>query len=353
MEDRNISLLSWINNYIKTGPEVTDINTVCSSQKFMDALKNLVPQELYPNETDNLTYIAIVIITLIREQGYLDQIPQFLSSDQPKNNQTTLFFLYVLYRLKFPNDKVEESKAENMFEKFKISSKASDSLPFNFEASQKSLEEENLELQKSIDNYKSKYQDLKKQYDSIEQNVLEQYQSKLESEMHEAAEAEKINRNLLNEKEKCLAQLDKLTEDKQRLQEKHKDIQEIEEENKKLREDLFNLEKKNQDFQTKQQEIKLSGINKAHLEMEISETSKEIEELRKSKELLKIDEIPEDDGTLKDLLDQIDELEEKVNRTDPEKVISKWKHDINLEIEKAKADANRAQLIIELGEALK
>ena len=239
-----------------------------------------------------------------------------------------------------------------MFEKFRDTSKTNETTPFNFEALQKQLEEQNSEVQQHIDIYQQKCQELQTQYDEIEKNVLAKYQSKLESEMHEAAEAEKAHRNLLIEKEKLEEQLSKFKEDRQRLEDKYKEIQEIEDENKKLKEEYEDLEAKNKDFLSKESEMKLSSLSKIKYEEQIAETSREIKELIHSKEMLKLDEITEDDAALQKLLNEIDALEEKVKKTEPETIIAKWKSKIQAEINKAKDAAEKTRLIIELGESL-
>ncbi|KAK8885026.1 hypothetical protein M9Y10_044154 [Tritrichomonas musculus] len=350
-------LLSWINWYVPDGGDLESLADARKSPKLQKAYEKLFPVELCPQPEDPLEYAYTAIACYIKSFNHgPDKFtpPSFSETDELRNMKTLIMNLFLLFKI-VENDKEHFPDGNQpdwyvqLSEKFqkwdKIQSTSTEfHLPILIATTKSQISQKNEEVQ-------AKRADLQKLENDIQSKIehkKETFSIILANQTEELTAAEEKKKKLLMEQEKLESEQLKLhrkSEENQKLQDQ---INELQKEKENLTAELERL--KEEEKEIAQIKIDLTGMEQIDLNNRCEEETKKKADLEaEEKELLsKLEK--EIDYTERDqLLAEINELQRKVEVTNPEKIITKWNAGLDAEIQKAQQAIEKLRGMISIG----
>lgn len=350
-------LLSWINWYVPDGGDLGALEEARKTDKLQKAYEKLFPIELRPQPEDPLEYVYTAIACYIKSFNHgPDKFtpPAFSETDELRNMKTIVMNLFLLFKIEeegkssFPDGNQPEwyTQLSDKFQKWdKIQSTSTDfHLPILIATTKTQIEQKNEEVQ-------SKRDDLQKLENDIQSKIehkKEAFNSILANQTEELAAAEEKKKKLLNEQQQLESEqlkIQRKNEENQKLQEQ---INELEKQKQDLTAELERL--KNEEKEIAQIKIDLTGMEQIDLNRRCEEETKKKADLEEEEKQL-LDKLEKEiDYTERDnLLAEIEEIQKKVDATNPEKIIEQWNVGLDAEIQKAQLAVDKLKGMISIG----
>ena len=358
MSKRDQSLLFWLNDFAIEEPEqVTNIAYAFDSKKFKVALEKLLPKELLPKEGDSIVYVYVVILALLKRHGIGSTFKNALKQNPVEDNEIVLFFLYALFRQTNKDFEIKEqySKAESMYQKWLAKNLTQSPSDFHFDSLTLQLEESNEEKKKEIQAHEKEYEEQQKELQKLVDDVKSNFDNLFDEASKKAADEERKRESLLKEKKDMDIKLSTLQEKLREINEQYEKIPEMEKENQDLSKRIEESKKEKEKLEEKQKEMSISGMTIQKMDEQIQNLREEITNLKTEYEALSNKQIEDNERTeaeIEKYKNLLIELEERVQKTDPEVVIQHWTENIQREIERTKEETKRIQLVVDLGSVL-
>ena len=358
METRRESLLFWLNDFTPEEEEkVNEMSEVFNSKKFNLALSKLLPKELLPKEDDTIFYVYTVILTMLNRNGVGSSFQNALKTSSEENNEIVLFFLYSLFRQlnKDAEIKPQYSKAENMYQKWLEKQSTQTTTDFHFDSLASQIEEKNEHKKQKIKNLEKEYENQQRELEKVFDEVSGSFDLIIDEASKKAADEERRREALIQKRLEMDSKLSNLQERLRYINEQSERIPKIEKENENLSKQIEASKREKEILEEKQKEIAISGMTIQNLDEEIEALEEEIENLRTEYEALTNKQLENPEITESEIEKKrnlLKNLEEKVQKTDPETVIRQWQENLTKEIEKAKQERSKLELLIKMGQAL-